>query len=172
MVQALERVKSERSLMTSILTSINRNNLLFLLDAGLYSFVTIWIIKSRECNFLIKVSQNLNLSVMPNGRLPDGSYLAEIKGKIQDTKNSTEKQNKWRKETIVVRVIEYQIPGFRPCRLITSILDPKISAKELVIHYHKRWDVEISFDEIKTHQCVTLRGQMPTIFLLQNIRIS
>ena len=32
------------------------------------------------------------------------------------------------------------------------------------MHYHRRWDVEISFDEIKTHQCATLKGQMPTIF--------
>lgn len=63
-----------------------------------------------------------------------------------------------------MRVIEYQIPGFRPCRLVTSILDSEISAKQLLIHYHKRWDIEISFDEIKTHQCVTLRGQIPTIF--------
>jgi IS4 transposase len=53
------------------------------------------------------------------------------------------------KETLIVRVIEYQIPGFRPCRLITSILEEEISARELVIHYHRRWDIEISFDEIK-----------------------
>ena len=154
----------ERSLMAKILATISRKNLLFLLDAGLYSFITIWTIQSKQCDFIIKVSQNLNLSVMPNGRLPDGSYLAEIKGKISDVKNSTDKQRKWKKETFIVRVIEYQIPGFRPCRLITSILEPKISAKELVIHYHKRWDIEISFDEIKNHQCATLRGQMPTIF--------
>jgi hypothetical protein len=32
-----------------------------------------------------------------------------------------------------------------------------------VKHYHKRWDIEISYDEIKTHQCATLRGQAPTI---------
>jgi len=61
-------------------------------------------------------------------------------------------------------VIEYQIPGFLSRRLVTSILDPNISAKELIIHYHRRWEVEISFCEIKTHQCATLTGQMPTIF--------
>lgn len=154
----------ERTLMSNILVTISQKNLLFLLDAGLYSFLSIWTIQLKECDFLIKVGQNLNLSVMSNGRLPDGSYLAEIKGKIQDINNSTKEPKKWRKEIIIVRVIEYQIPGFRPCRLITSILDSKISAKELVIHYHKRWDVEISFDEIKTHQCATLKGQMPTIF--------
>src|SRR5579883_450340 len=154
----------ERSLMTKILLTINRNNLLFLLDAGLYSFLNIWTIKSKKCDFLIKVSQNVKLPVMSDGRLPDGSYLTQINGKVLDIKNSKELHRKWKKETLTVRVIEYQIPGFRKCRLITSILEPEISAKQLVIHYHKRWDVEISFDEIKNHQCATLKGQMPTIF--------
>ena len=47
--------------------------------------------------------------------------------------------------------------------MITRILDPAITAREIIIHYHKRWDIEIAYDEIKTHQCATLRGQMPTI---------
>ena len=94
---SLGKGSGERSLMTKILTTINRNNLLFLLDAGLYYFLIIWTIQSKKCNFLIKVSQSLKLSVMPNGRLPDGSYLAQINGKIMDIKNSTEKHKKWRK---------------------------------------------------------------------------
>ena len=61
-------------------------------------------------------------------------------------------------------MIPYQIPGFQAARLVTNILDPSMSAKELVLHYHKRWDIELCFDEIKTHQCATLRGQMPTLF--------
>ena len=64
---------------------------------------------------------------------------------------------------IAVRVIDFQIPGFRPVRLITNLLDPEITAKEIVIHYHKRWDIEMAFDEIKTHQCATLKGQTPTV---------
>jgi hypothetical protein len=67
---------------------------------------------------------------MSNGRLPDGSYLAEIKGKIPDIQNSTQQQKQWKKETLIVRVIEYQIPGFRPCRLIDpdeTVLIPVLS---------------------------------------------
>jgi Transposase DDE domain len=111
------------------------------------------LIKSKKCDFLIKVSQNVKLPVMSDGRLPDGSYLTQINGKSLDIKNSTEKHRKWKKETLIVRAIEYQIPGFRPCRLITSILAPEISAKQLVIHYHKRWDVEISFESFGIKKC-------------------
>jgi hypothetical protein len=47
---------------------------------------------------------------------------------------------------------------------VTNILDETISAFDLVIHYHKRWDIELAFDEIKTRQCATLKGQTPTVF--------
>ena len=86
-----------------------------------------------------------------------------IRKKIQDPTRSQGKRKRYTTIEIIVRIIDYQIPGFRPARLLTTILDPKISAKALVVHYHKRWDIEVAFDEIKTHQCATLRGQAPTI---------
>ncbi len=73
-------------------------------------------------------------------------------------------RKKWKEVKLIVRVIEIEIPGFRPHRLITNILDEAVTARELALHYHKRWDIEISYDEIKTHQCATLRGQCPTTF--------
>ena len=162
----------ERTLMNSLLAKLSQKNLLFLLDAGLYSFATVFAIRAKECDFLIKVSSTVNLPVIsdsrvPDGymaRYPDGSYLSEINGKILNIEASTEQNKKWNQETIIVRVIEYQVPGFLPRRLVTSVLDPTINAKELIIHYHRRWEVEISFCEIKTRQCATLKGQMPTIF--------
>jgi len=154
----------ERTLMTNLLTKCSQKNLLFLLDAGLYSFATVFAICEKECDSLVKVSSNVNLTMIPGSRFSDGSYLSKINGKILDLEKSTEQKQEYKKVTLIVRVIEYQIPGFRPCRLTTTILDPRISAKELVIHYHQRWEVEISFREIKTHQCATLKGQMPTIF--------
>jgi hypothetical protein len=110
----------------------------------------------------MKVAKSIKLKPVPGSQMNDGSYLSEINGKIQDPIRSTNGRKKWNKETIIVRVIHFQINGFRPVRLITSILEPNITAKEIIIHYHKRWDVEIAYDEIKTHQCATLRGQAPT----------
>ena len=95
--------------------------------------------------------------------MPDCSYLSVVKSKIIESVNPENGRNRWKEVEIVVRVIEFNIPGFRPVRLITSLLDPAITAKEIVIHYHKRWDIEIAYDEIKTHQCATLKGRMPTI---------
>ena len=152
----------ERRLMMSILERLQPSNLLFMMDAGLYSFLLLFTLEQQQCAFLLKVSSKPLLPVAK--RLPDGSYLCYKQDKIEVPNGAIGKRKKWRKETLTLRVIPYQIPGFRAARLVTNILDPSITAKELVMHYHKRWDVELCFDEIKTHQCATPRGQMPTLF--------
>ena len=111
----------------------------------------------------MKVAKSVNLKAISGSHLPDGSYLSSVKGKIVESVNPGNGRKKWKESEIVVRVIVFSIPGFRPVRLITSLIDSAITAKEIVIHYHKRWDIEIAYDEIKTHQCSTLKGQMPTI---------
>ena len=47
---------------------------------------------------------------------------------------------------------------------MTTLLDAAIPATEIARHSHRRWDIEIAYDELKTHQCATLRGQSPTTF--------
>lgn len=110
----------------------------------------------------MKVSSSVKLK--PLSYLKDGSYIAEVSGKIEDPSRSSGQYKRYRKEKMLVRVIEYKIRGFPPTRLITNLLDPAISAKELVLQYHQRWEMEVGYFEIKTVQCATLRGQTPTIF--------
>jgi IS4 transposase len=70
-----------------------------------------------------------------------------------------------------VRVVEYTLDGVRDFRLpavpegessyriSTTILDPKAApAKELAALYPERWEIEMAFDEFKTH----LEGRQPT----------
>jgi hypothetical protein len=50
------------------------------------------------------------------------------------------------------RAIRYQRKGFRPSTLLTSMLDAqKYPAEEVVSLYHERWELELGYDEIKTH---------------------
>jgi len=162
----------ERTLMGQILERLSRESLLFLLDAGLYALEMVWRIDDRKQAFLVTVPKTVKLKRLKS--FSDGSYLARLTGKIIDLDNPKTKacpersrrngRNRWKEVNMIVRIIDYTIPGFRPKRLMTNILDLDISARDLVLHYHKRWDIEIAYDEIKTHQCATLRGQSPTIF--------
>ena len=67
--------------------------------------------------------------------------------------------------TLRVRAIRYQRRGFRPQTLLTSLLDPDTApAAELVALYHERWELELGFDEVKTHTLEreeALRSQTP-----------
>jgi len=154
----------ERALMSQILARLSHKLLLFLLDAGLYSLEMLWTIDHKQQEFLVKTPKTVKLKRFKT--LSDGSYLAWLSGKIIDPDHPTREEGRrcWKQVNMLVRVIDYTIPGFRPGRLLTNILDTDITARELVGHYHQRWDIEISFDEIKTHLCATLSGQSPTIF--------
>ncbi len=51
-----------------------------------------------------------------------------------------------------VRAIKYQRKGFPPSVLLTSLLDPKkYPASEIIALYHERWELEVGYDEVKTH---------------------
>ncbi len=102
--------------------------------------------------------------VMP---LADGSYLSAIYPDL--------KSRRKRSGAIVVRVIEYRLPGVtdevagagqaQRYRLLTTLLDPdQAPALELAALYHERWEVEAVFDELKTHLVQrrrTLRSKTP-----------
>lgn len=48
------------------------------------------------------------------------------------------------------RLIRYQIKGYRPSWLLTSLLDPvAFSRSELVAFYHRRWRIETIYRELK-----------------------
>ena len=54
--------------------------------------------------------------------------------------------------TLTARAIRYHRRGFRPHTLLTSLLDSAAyPAAEIVALYHERWELELAFDEVKTH---------------------
>ena len=73
-----------------------------------------------------------------------------------------------------LRVIDYQIQGFRPTAIVTNVLDPQqITAAEWVRLavvdkvgrvlepaglYHRRWEIETTYAELKVTQ--GLEGQL------------
>jgi hypothetical protein len=154
----------ERALMRTLLTRLTCRGLLFLMDAGLYAFDVLWAITQQGGQIILKVPAHVKFKHLQ--RLPDGSGLAEVTGKliVPTVPASPSGRQHWQTTTLTVRVIRIELPGFRPFWLMTTLLDPAIPAREMALHYHRRWDIEIAYDEIKTHQCVTLRGQSPTTF--------
>jgi len=67
--------------------------------------------------------------------------------------------------TLRVRAVRVQRRGFRPYWLFTSLLNPPSApAAELAALYHERWELELAFDELKTHtldRAEALRSKAP-----------
>ena len=97
--------------------------------------------------------------------LPDGSWLAHLRGTMPAAER--------RQKPMLVRVIDYTIDDGREnldtYRVFTTLLDPaEVSAVDLAAAYTQRWEVELTFDELKTHQRgprTVLRSKSPDLVL-------
>ena len=97
--------------------------------------------------------------------LPDGSWLAHL----QQTHSAAAR----REEPMLIRVIDYTIDDGREnstsYRLFTTMLDPdEVTATDLAAAYTQRWEIELAFDELKTHQRgprTVLRSKSPDLVL-------
>jgi hypothetical protein len=65
-----------------------------------------------------------------------------------------------------IRAIHYKRKGCPRSTLLTSLVDAeKYPAKELVALYHERWELELAYDEVKTHlldRQETIRSRTPS----------
>jgi Transposase DDE domain/Insertion element 4 transposase N-terminal len=69
-----------------------------------------------------------------------------------------------RKIEIEARMITYRVAGGPPVRLLTDIVDEAVTPTEIARLYHERWDVEIAFDEMKTHLGSRASGAVAATF--------
>ena len=134
--------------------------MLCLADRGFYSFKAWEKASGSGADLLWRVKDSLRLA--PVTELPDGSFLADVFDSVADRR---------REYPVRVRVISYTIEDGRdpagPYRLITTILDPEQApAAELAAAYSHRWELEATFDELKTHQRgprAVLRSKTPDL---------
>jgi hypothetical protein len=154
----------ERTLAMKLVLANVLLELLFLLDRGFFGFDFLDTIIQKGAHWLIRVPKHVKLEPIRKSRRPDGSYLAWLEGKVEDPAGPDPRGRKrWIPVRHQVRVVRYQIKGFRPSRLATTLLDAEIGAAELVRHYHRRWEVELAYDSIKTHQSARRTGQCSTV---------
>jgi hypothetical protein len=120
---------------------------LTILDRGFLSYALLHRLATSgtERHWLIRTKSNLQWRTLK--RLGPNDELVEILVSRQTRRAHPELPDPLR-----VRVVRYQRPGFRPQILLTSLLDPATyPAAEIAELYHERWELELGFDEIKTH---------------------
>jgi hypothetical protein len=133
-----------------LLLNLVSHDMLVLVDGGIISAGFVQAVRDRRAHVLAS---------LPSGawkkgkriKLRDGSELVQLK----PNKNCCYPLRK----PIWVRIISYHVTDSRlgevgkVYRLVTTLLNPRTApAKDLVVLYHERWEVELVIDEVKTHE--------------------
>lgn len=139
---------SERAAAQRLLRSVGIG-MLVTWDRGFFGYELLRAALATGAHVLGRVPANVILN--PVRYLADGSFLAHV--------YPSPHARRQHRDGILMRVIEYtfddpQQPGFGEThRLITSLLDAEqYPALDLIVGYHERWEIEITIDELDTHQ--------------------
>jgi len=124
-----------------------RPGMLCMADRGFNGFEHWEQARATGAQLLWRCAVNRKLPVQQT--LADGSYLSTIRPTGVSVAQA-------KARAITVRVIDYTLPklpdGQPHYRLITTLLDDGAApAMELAELYHRRWEMEAIYDELKTH---------------------
>lgn len=137
--------------------------MLLLADRGFFSYALWRKVSSTGADLLWRVRTGRHAPEPVHVQdLPDGSWLAHLQA-------STDRHG----TPMLARVIDYSIDDGRDnptvYRLLTTLTDSEQApAVELAAAYAQRWEIENTFDELKTHQRgprVVLRSKAPDLVL-------
>lgn len=136
----------EQSLAKELWKSVPENSLT-ILDRGFVSYEAfVELIEGEENrHYLVRLRANMNIDITEE--LEDGSAIAVLRPHRKLLAQRPDIRGE-----IVGRVIEYKHHGGEKGRLFVTLLDPQVfPAEELVELYHERWELELGYDELKTH---------------------
>jgi DDE family transposase len=162
--------EGERTVAGRLLGHLKANDLV-LMDRGFFSYGLFWQVKQAKADFAIRAMAGVKFTTVQT--LSDGTRLVDW----------TPSDRQWRKAdlpaSIRLRVIDYQIKGFRPSAIVTSVLDADQIDRQAWVGlalvddtgrvlrgaglYHRRWEIETSYFEMKATQGLerSLRGRTP-----------
>ena len=145
---------------------------LVLLDAGYLSYGLLVQIHQQGASFAVRLHKRLNLRTVKRlGSANDKLVCWQPK----------DSRGQWRQEglprSLVLRLLTYQVRGYRPLRLLTNVLaEPEVSREqfwglsvsaegEVLTRgvYNYRWEIETTYRELKVGQRLAggLRSRTP-----------
>jgi hypothetical protein len=162
--------ESELSVAERLLAGLCRDDLV-LMDRGFWSYRLFWQIQHQQAFFATR--QKAGISLKRVGRLGRDDYRVRC---------ARPQKGKWRRLGLPLqmelRMIPYQVRGFRPSAVVTNVLDPTVITREEWVRlaavdeagrvlepglYHRRWEIETAFCEMKSVQGMGkhFRGRTP-----------
>ena len=168
--------EGERTIASRMLKNLRRNDLV-LMDQGFWSYGLFHQIQAAGACFAIRQYPGVSMRT-----------LRKLGPKDRIVRWKTPTGPRWRNlnlpRSIELRVINYQIKGFPPSAVVTNVLDPQRISRDDWVRmavesepgrpldrqvrlrvglYHRRWEIETTFQDMKVHQGLerTLRSHTP-----------
>jgi hypothetical protein len=135
---------------------------LSILDRGFLSWGALHQLSASgtERHWLLRLKKNTAYRVVQ--KLGPGDELVEI-----TTRSEARREYPELPKTFLARLIAYKVKGYPPQKLLTSMQDPeRYPASEIAPLYHERWEIELAYDELKTHMLEreeALRSRTPEL---------
>jgi len=151
-----------------------RANDLILLDRGFFSYKAIHHMRLRQAHFLLRLQANMERCARRVQTLGPDDWLVEFRPSACLRREQPDLP-----AVFICRLIRYQLQGYRPSWLLTSLLDPQaFPMAELVRLYHFRWRIETIYREwkhgldiqnLRSHTPAGIIKEMHAQLLLSNL---
>jgi hypothetical protein len=163
--------QGEPTLADPLLQQLLPNDLV-LMDQGFWSYGLFWTVQDRRAFFAIRLRSQIRMKTLqslgPKDRLVRWNRP-----------NSPRWRNSGLPEHIKLRVIRYQMRGFRPSAIVTNVRNARLVSRDDWVRlasqtepgderlgvglYHRRWEIETTFQELKVVQGMegSLRSRTP-----------
>ena len=153
----------EQAIAHRLLVGLRANDLV-LMDRGFWSYALFWQIAQQGAFFGIRLRSNMPLKTVK--RLGSGDRLVVWQPRKKSQRKGLVSWEGLPRE-ITLRVLDYQIRGFRKSAVVTNVLDPDRVSREDWVRlaaydaagqvieaglYHRRWGIETLFKELKVRQ--------------------
>jgi hypothetical protein len=148
----------ERTVATAVLEALRRDDLV-LIDRGFWSYGLFCQVRQHAAHFAIRQMSGVVFKTLRS--------LGTKDRLVRWTPSDRQWQDAGLPASIQLRVIAYQIQGFRPSAVVTSVLDPAVISRDEFVRlatvdqagrtldaglYHRRWEIETTLSEIKVTQ--------------------
>ena len=155
---------SEQAVAAQLLAHLQPDDM-SLMDRGFWSYALFWQVQRRQAYFAIRQRKQVKFKELRH--LGPGDRLVTWTPASAAAKKAIKEQGL--PASMTLRVIDYQIQGFRPSAVVTNLLDADAVPGEAFVRlavqeqgrrvlleevglYHRRWEIETTFFELKVTQ--------------------
>jgi hypothetical protein len=132
-----------------------------MMDRGISAYRILHECESRRVSYLARINRSWTPVIVD--RLGDGDFLVDLRPNKPEMIRLRSKGLDCR--ALRARMIIFTVANGDKVRLVTNLLNrDEFPARELAAEYHKRWECEIAYKELKGYLTSVTHGKQDTTF--------